>query len=535
MRFIEYIKKKNKNIILKNLCSKCIFYQKKIPLVESNFSIIDLEKILNKSSKEKYNNVIKKLNFKNIKKIINFKLENIPIGKFAIYEILLSFKKRKLDLNKEEKKIFIQNFKKCLIVYYATKDLINSYPFSDIVINNNSYSLNRTLMVLCKKYKKNTYNFEHGEHFGKRLSLLELSRLSSTTNHNYFLKEKIWPKYKNRNILTQENIDLVFEHYKKVFDKKLNMTFSKKPKKNFDIRNNLKILKSQKIILLVSSSYDEQFAARVIGNRYPKKKIFKSNIEWFEFMINYAKKNSRFFFIFRIHPREIPSSRNPLNSQSIKNFYKIFNQKLPPNIFINWPEQNISLYNILPYTDLVLTEGSNVTLEALLFGLPVMTCSKDYSVVPNDLVINSKSKVEYAINIKKNINKSIKIECIIKSLNWMVLKFIKSKISNLNSFYINENYSNRFFNKFFKIYFLKFNLYKIKLIREKDLKLKEIIEKNKFSPSEIITENKYIENNELKKLINSKILNLLKKIYFNFSNTSKLGKYFNKKICKNTY
>ena len=133
--------------------------------------------------------------------------------------------------------------------------------------------MNRIMMSLCRKYKKNVYNFEHGDHFGNRLSLLEFTKFSSTINHSYFLKNKIWPHLKNKNTLTKKSLSLVFEHFNSVFDKKLYMTFSKKPERNFNIIDKLKISKSQKIILLVTSSADEGFANKTVGNRYPKKKI----------------------------------------------------------------------------------------------------------------------------------------------------------------------------------------------------------------------------------------------------------------------
>lgn len=528
--FHEAKLKKNKNINLKDLCSKCIFYQKKISSIDDNFSIINLEDFLNQSTKETYNKLIKKLSKKPLNKIINFKIENIPLGKFAAYELLLSFKKKNLEFNSDQKKIYLKSLKKSIILFLIIKRLINNYSFTDVIVNNSSYCMNRIVMSLCKKNKKNVFNLEHGDHFANRLSLLEFTKFSSTVDHRYFLKNKIWPQLKNKNVIAKDNLELVFDHFYSVFDKKLNMTFSSKAVKNFDIRKKIKVLKSQKIILVVTSSYDEQFAAKTIGNKYPKKKLFKSNIDWLKFLVKTAEKNPKLFFILRIHPREMPSKRNPLNSELINNFDKIFNKNLPKNIFINWPTQNISLYNILPYSDLVLTEGSSVTLEALLFGIPVLTCSQEYSVVPNDLVVISKNKLNYVQNIKKSLNKPIEISKILKIISWINLLIINSKINNLKTYNLRENFSNKFFNKFFRYFFYYFNVLKINQIKQKNLQLRKILDTQSVSPSEIMGDKDITNINQkgLRKIVKMKIFKILKSIYFNFNDNSKVGKYYKK-------
>tara|TARA_B100001173_G_scaffold311908_2_gene330804 strand:- start:1336 stop:3090 length:1755 start_codon:yes stop_codon:yes gene_type:complete len=520
--------KKDKKDNLKNLCTKCIFYQKKISSIDNNFSSINLEDFTNVSVKTACSKLIKKLSNKPIEKIINFKIENIPLGKFAAYELLLSFKKKNLNFDANQQKIYLKSLKKSIFLFFIIKKLINNFFFTDVIVNNSSYSMNRIMMSLCRKYKKNVYNFEHGDHFGNRLSLLEFTKFSSTINHSYFLKNKIWPHLKNKNTLTKKSLSLVFEHFNSVFDKKLYMTFSKKPERNFNIIDKLKISKSQKIILLVTSSADEGFANKTVGNRYPKKKLFKTNIDWLKFTLNFAKKNPKLFFILRIHPRLMPSKRNPLNSEEINNFKKIFNNQLPKNIFVNWPSQNISLYNFLPYSDVVLTEGSSVTLEALLFGLPVLTCSEEYSVVPNDLVVISRNKSQYVENIKKNLNKSIQISKILKTINWIALKLVSSKINNLKSYNLHESLINKFFNKFFRYIFLSYNILIINKINQKNLHLKKILDTNSKSPAEIINVSDFANDNmkNVKKLVKKKIFSILNSIHFNFNIRSKISKYY---------
>ena len=92
--FHKFNLKKDKSFFYKNSCTKCIFYQKKISSIDENFSSINLEDFINESTKAKYNNLINSLSNKSLDKLINFKIENIPLGKFAMYEILLSFKKK---------------------------------------------------------------------------------------------------------------------------------------------------------------------------------------------------------------------------------------------------------------------------------------------------------------------------------------------------------------------------------------------------------------------------------------------------------
>ena len=79
----------------KMICKRCIsndkFFIKKLGVPNYN-----LNNLIDDKDKERTKALLKKINKKNI---LNYKYKNIPIGKIAMFEIILEYKKNSLNLN----------------------------------------------------------------------------------------------------------------------------------------------------------------------------------------------------------------------------------------------------------------------------------------------------------------------------------------------------------------------------------------------------------------------------------------------------
>ena len=402
--------------------------------------------------------------------MFKFQIDNIPIGKFCTYEVILVFKKKNLNFNSEEKKQYFNNLHNCLVTFFFIKKIISKKIFDYLVVFNALYSSSRVAYYLFNKSKKrSTFSINSGELFYKRNSFILITRANSDVNNLIFLKNKLWKKFKQVKFKQYES-ELIKKHFKNIFQSKLIFTYSK-PSKNINIFNHFKIKKNQKILLAVCSSMDEQFSSKIVGSYYPKKKLFKSTTHWIKFLYNFAKSNPSIFVIVRLHPRDFNNLRQKNISDNAKEII-LFSQNIEniQNFKFDWPTNKLSIYNILPQSNIVLAQGSSVVLEAKVLRKEVLLDSLDYSVIPNDLVHialteqNYKKKIIEILSTKSSENK-INSD-LVYFYRWLSLKLIyTAKNYEKESNFDETNFLFRFFNRFFKTQFYKYIINHIKLSR----------------------------------------------------------------------
>ena len=100
------------------ICKRCIsndkFLRKKLDV--PNYNLNDW---INYRDKEKTKTILKRINKKNI---INYCYRNIPVGKIAMFEIILEFKKNNLNLNNYEYYKLKNNLENCINTIWPLKN-----------------------------------------------------------------------------------------------------------------------------------------------------------------------------------------------------------------------------------------------------------------------------------------------------------------------------------------------------------------------------------------------------------------------------
>ncbi|NBV86453.1 MAG: hypothetical protein EBS01_09375 [Verrucomicrobia bacterium] len=131
---------------------------------------------------------------------------------------------------------------------------------------------------------------------------------------------------------------------------------------------------SRKVLLAATSSTDERYAVEHSGIRPlhpPECYLFPSQLDWIQFLIEMASNSPELALIIRVHPREFPNKRESVLSSNAQRL-KTLLINLPRNVIVNWPDDRISLYDLLQRVDLVLSAWSTVLMEASLFGCPII-------------------------------------------------------------------------------------------------------------------------------------------------------------------
>jgi hypothetical protein len=172
--------------------------------------------------------------------------------------------------------------------------------------------------------------------------------------------------------------------------------------------------------------------------------------------------------VFRLHPRDFSNKRQKSISDNAKEILK-FSKKIKnqQNFKIDWPSNNLSIYSILPQSNIILAQGSSVVLEAKALKKEVLLDSLDYSIIPKDLVhiaLTEKGYNKKIIEIlsTKNLDNQKNID-LVYFYRWLSLKFIytvKNYEKNVN--FEETNLLYRFSNRFFKKQFYKYIINRIK-------------------------------------------------------------------------
>jgi hypothetical protein len=234
-------------------------------------------------------------------------------------------------------------------------------------------------------YRKGTVLFSHADSYHKTMVNEEKSKWSNFKLDNYKL-ETIKTYLKSRE--TGKNDWITFQP--------TNSTTSNELKyiKSFDLKKPISLL-------LTNVIWDAQLHFE--GN------AFSTMLEWVFFTIDFFIKNSHLQLIIRIHPAEkIGTVRSHQNC--IDEIGKRFTF-LPKNIIIILPDDNISTYALINYSNVILVYGTKSSIEMACNGKNVIVAGEawcrnkgfTYDVQDKKHYIELLSKIPYKnLSYQKN-------------------------------------------------------------------------------------------------------------------------------------
>lgn len=360
--------------------------------------------------------IFKRVNKKNFEKLI---IEKIEIGKIALYEFLLHHKKIKIDFTPKEWKECLFEIKNTLISFYACRNILKKEKPDRILMYSALYSVNRVWEQYAKQKGIPVYFIHHGSN----LSDIDNTLLIAKTNTFYYLDKlkNYWNKLKKVPV-NQKMLSEVTDNFLELLKGKHYLVYSTPKSKNpIQVKKIFHINENQKILTATMSSYDEMFAAKYVGAwKIPNNLIFETQIDWVKSLIDYVKQRQDLFLIIRIHPREFPNKRDGVKSEHAKMLEGIL-KNLPINVKVNWPTDNISIYDLAQETDVFLNAWSSVGVEMSLLGIPVVIYSKELVLYPSDLNYLAKNRKDYFAKIETALKDGWSYEKIKKTYRWLTL------------------------------------------------------------------------------------------------------------------
>ncbi|MCA2882098.1 MAG: capsule biosynthesis protein [Microcystis sp. M046S1] len=403
----------------KAICKIC---NKQKEIIKNNFKFdgYDISKLVTETERARTELILQKTTFQNF---LELKIDGIELGRIALYELLLQYKKSNLNFSKNEWSSYLISLKNTLISFFASRRILDKEKPDRVLTYNSLYSVNQVCCQLAESRGIPTYFLHAGSNLSNRLETMMLGT-KSTYAFNENLKD-YWNTYKQIPC-SHDSLKLVTDHFLHLFEGKHFLAYSSAKIDKIDIRDLFKVKENQKILVAAMSSNDESFAAEAI-NAIPQydNLIFPQQIDWIQFVIEFVRYRPDLFLIIRVHPREFPNKRDSVRSEYAQILEKVF-KNLPDNVKLNLPEDHLSIYDLAEYTDLFLNCLSSVGEEMSLLGIPVLIYSSDLVAYPSEINYVATSQEDFCQKIDVALADGWSFERVRTTYRWYVLKLVRS-------------------------------------------------------------------------------------------------------------
>lgn len=349
------------------------------------------------------------------KELVGFEWKGQLLGRLCLYEILIHRKKKELIFSENDYKDIRIHLKNVLMTYTAFERFLEGRDYHAVLMYNTQYSNNATVSYLSEENGIKVYFTHNGLSLADRNETLIIGERSPGD----FLK-KSCSKWKQVPMAAASAMDYsyVTDHLMTLMQGKSIFGYSAGANAKKSITQQLKIPKDKKVIVVAMSSGDERMAAEATGWIPAYTRLFATQVEWVKFLLNWIRSRPDIHLIFRVHPREFPNKREQVLSEQAQILKRVF-AEIPDNAVVNWPEDEISLYDLAEHADVFLNAWSSVGKEMSLLGFPVVIFSKDLIWYPEDLNFLGDSEISYLAAIDEALGQGWNPQRAVKAYRWM--------------------------------------------------------------------------------------------------------------------
>lgn len=352
----------------------------------------------------------------------------VDVGAFATYELTLIHKTMSTSYSNSQWAEYGVYLRNSILSLLAFSRYLKHHRPDVVVAFSPQYSNINPCLTYASHQGLKVLFMESGNNLSNRLGTMRVWdwRVHGLVNPalRYWDRSELHP-------VTEQTARAVVGHLQQLLNGSHFTVYSTPYHAHTDIRGKWSIRPDQKVALMTLSSYDEAYAAYLIHG-FPEDKVFsdvfRTQTEWLKATIEWARGRDDVFLIIRVHPRDFPNKRDSLRSEQSYKLEGLLRDGLPDNVIVNWPVDEVSLYELLEDADLVLTGWSVTALEALIFGIPVVTYDQKLPSYPADIMLTGRSEREYYENIDKAIAQGWSIDNSRNAFRWLSYNFVDATI-----------------------------------------------------------------------------------------------------------
>lgn len=354
--------------------------------------------------------------FKEINDIVNNNdlfhvvYDNCKVGQIALHDLMVETKVLSSDnLNDENKNIYRDYIKSMILIIKVLNRYFEKSAI-DVVMTFNPYAQCQAVMHACRMHGIKYFDISNQTYLGQGFSLFQIS-------NEFIIRDRLIHLQKFCDFSTYPiSYSRVMNNYHdslyRMFSSGSHIFSASKKDTPIEIAKKIGLNIEKKIIGIFTSSYDEILGIENYLDAWSLKlgysALFDTQISWLKHIIEFAKKYDDLQFVIRIHPRE-----GRLKDSEHLLLLKKELQNYPSNVFVIWPNDALSSYDLFELLDLCLISLSTIGLECDRLGIPTMSYiknfnypNKGYIKIPNSIEEYDECIIEL-IEAKNDFNKFV--------------------------------------------------------------------------------------------------------------------------------
>lgn len=366
-------------------------------------------------------------------------INGVSVGRTALYDLILRHKKNDFDFSDavwEEYLIFLRLAAQVTLV---SERILKTENPDRVSVYNSLYVPHRAFCLEARRAGIAQYFMHAGTNLARQHGTLMIGR-DFTWKYLRDLVDR-YEHYKDIP-LSDSAVKDVTDHFMCLLSASNIFVYSTaRSKIYFDVRAHFGIMPEQKFIVASTSSYDERFAVESVKAATPSQALlFPRILDWVAHLVELAKQRPDWFLVIRVHPREFPNRRDTVKSEHAERMRELLSH-LPENVKVNWPDDNLSVYDLAQEADVFLNAWSSIGKEVALLGLPVVIYSPEIVLYPTALNRVATTEDEYVRAIDAALDEGWSFEQSRKAHRWFALEFCRSRIDMLDSYSPRRRYS----------------------------------------------------------------------------------------------
>jgi hypothetical protein len=408
----------------RKVCDACES-RKQLLVASFNFQAENISAFIDRSDTQKVDEIVDR---PDPETLIGLTCDGLPVGQYALYQLVLGRKLLTTKFGSEEERAEYKiELKNTLLALFASKKILDLHKPDRVVVYNGLYSVNRTFCKLAEMRGAKSYFLHAGPSLANQFQRLMIGQKDTFTYMPHSVK--VFDRFAHIPC-TARLLSTVTDHYRELFRARSPLVYSSaKGRRPFDVRNYFGIQPHQKVLLAALSSPDEDIAAKMIGARqYGKDPLFPSQIDWVKALIKFVAKRGDLFLLIRVHPREFPNRRESAKSQHALQLQEALHSP-PQNAAVNWPDDQISLYDLAEHADVVLNAWSSAGKEMSALGLPVVIYSNEIPLYPATLNYLGEQEDDYFRCIEQALKDGWNFEHIRAAYRWGAFELDRTTVS----------------------------------------------------------------------------------------------------------
>ncbi|MBA8829260.1 hypothetical protein [Alpinimonas psychrophila] len=407
----------------RQVCSAC-FRRRELVDSKFNFRSLITDDFLLPGDVEELDILVQSSTLENWPTLV---LRNVPIGRYAAYEFLLNYKIMGTNIPEELFPIYREQLRNSAATLMAAERILDLERPDYVVTYNRLYGVNHAFLAVAELRGIPTYTLQGGSHITLRGETMSMF-LESQTQFQVFGSHS-WQEYRETPVGSSE-ISLVASHFEGLLEASSAFAYSSafQASKPSHLRERFGIPAEAKVVLIPMSSEDELNAAQlanVLPDTTHRPNLFENQFEWIEFVFQYARTRPEVKFVLRLHPRMFPNKRESVVAPVVERVMELI-ETAPPNVIVNLPTDNISLYDLMQILDVVLGYRSSVGAELAAFGIPVVApANRDFFTYPQEINRTAFTSEEFVIKLDAALEEGWSLENVRKAFRWYAFLFTR--------------------------------------------------------------------------------------------------------------